>query len=131
MATTTINNRLVPFWPSGLITLEFSAGRAGPEEAGFWEFWTVFNDTGKTWARCRSGEDPGERFRKMEGNKGYEKDWAIASAATGIREANSREVEQWLDSHPNDAPFVVSGQLGAAKLKLVRNGNAFRLELVT
>jgi len=130
MKTTTINGRLVPIWPSGLITLKLSGGRNGPEEAGFWEFWTVFKDTWKTsWARCRSGEDPGERFRKMEGKKGYEKHWAIASAAAGIREANSGEVEQWLDSHPKDAPFVVSGQLGAVKLKLVRNGSKLRLAL--
>jgi hypothetical protein len=129
MKTTTIGGLQVPIWPSGLITLQFSAGRNGPEEAGFWEFWTVFNDTGKAWERCRSGEDPGERFRRMEGEKTDQEGWAIARAAAGIREANSREVEEWLDDHPEDARFVISADLSGMSLKLVRNGSKLRLAL--
>jgi hypothetical protein len=129
METTTINDRPVPIWPSGLITLQFSAGRNGPKDAGFWEFWTVFNDTGHASARCRPGEDPGERFRRMEGEQSDGKGWVIARAAAGIRWANSREVEAWLDGHSEDVRFIISADLSGAFLKLVRNGSTLRLEL--
>jgi hypothetical protein len=65
----------------------------------------------------------------MEGVEADARGWAIARAAAGIREANSREVEGWLDEHPEDARFVISADLGGSALKLIRNGSTLRLAL--
>jgi hypothetical protein len=116
-----------------LVTIRFSGGRQGQEEAGIWEFWTVFKKengvVSKYFARCRQGRDPGERFRRMEGQKEYEKEygeaWSVASAADGIRPATKAEVELWLNTHKVDAQFADSCQLGDKVLSVAKTAEGF------
>lgn len=63
---TKIAGREAPVVAGDLITLRFSAGRGGKEEAGSWEFWTVLNDRGGCTARCLPGSDPGQRFTEWK-----------------------------------------------------------------
>ena len=99
-------------------------GNGGPEEAGVWEFWTIVGpERGGDIGRCREGADPGERWRRMEGAKGYEKlyAWAI-SAAQYMRASSAAEVEVWLNKNQKDARFVesveVAGQVMAIAAKV-------------
>ena len=103
---TKIANQDVPIHSGDVITLHFSAGRLGTEEAGVYQFWTIFNDKYSYAVRQRAGDDPGERFRRMEGDPLYEQHWKIATTAKGIRPATQDEVDGWLDGHQDDAEFV-------------------------
>ena len=128
-STTKIANRDVPIEPGELITLRFSGGRAGESDAGAWEFWTVFNNREPSViARCRPGSDPGERFRRMEGEKEYERFWKVAATAKGIRPATEAEVIAWLKSHNEDAPFAESCQVGGKTMSVVKKADTFRFE---
>jgi hypothetical protein len=130
--TTKIANRDVPVEPGELITIRFSGGRVGAREAGVYEFWTVFKITNgiviKQTARCLQGSDPGERFRRMKGEKGYEDSWKVASTAKAIRPARQHEVIEWLKSHSKDSPFAKSCQIGNRTMILVRTTDGFRFE---
>lgn len=106
MNTTKIADRDVPVESGEVVTRRFSAGRHGESEAGDFEFWTIFRDRYSYAVRCRAGADPGERFRIMEGEEGYERHWEIAATAKGIRPATQDEVDNWLETHPDDAKFV-------------------------
>ena len=94
---------------SDLITVHFSAGRAGSEEAGDYEFWSAVSGNRGCSARCRQGSEPGERFRIMKGVPGYEDCWAIASNAQYIRRATEDEVIGWLNGHKTDAEGISPG----------------------
>lgn len=126
--TTKIANRDVPIEPGELITVSFSGGRAGESEAGAWEYWTAFNNRGRITARCLQGSDPGERFRRMEGEKGYEDSWKVAATAKGIRPATQAEVIKWLKSHHEDALFAEFCQVGGRTMSVVRAADDFRFE---
>lgn len=126
--TTKIANREVPIEPGELITVRFSGGRAGESEAGAWEFWTAFNNRERITARCLQGSDPGERFRRMEGEKGYEDSWKVAATAKGIRPARQAEVIKWLKSHSEDALFAESWAVGGKTMSVVRTVDGFRFE---
>ncbi len=126
--TTKIAGRDVPIEAGELVTLQFSAGRGGKVEAGACEFWTVFNDSRCSTARCRAGNDPGERFRRMEGSHGYETHWEIAATSKAVRPAKQNEVVAWLNSHPEDAKFAESCQIGSKNMRVVQIANGFRFE---
>ena len=126
--TTRIANRDVPIEPGELITVRFSGGRAGESEAGAWEFWTAFNNRGRITARCLQGSDPGERFRRMEGKKGYEDSWKAAATAKGIRPATQAAVIEWLKRHNEDALFAESCQVGGKTMSVVRTVDGVRFE---
>jgi hypothetical protein len=68
--STVIAARDVPVLDGDLVTLQFSAGRGGEDEAGLWEFWSAIDSKAALTARCRVGSDPGERFRRMEHTAG-------------------------------------------------------------
>jgi len=127
--TTRIANRDVPIVNGELITIRFSAGHQGQEEAGIWEFWTIFKKENgvvdKHFGRCRSGSDPGERFRRMEGEGEHEKAWKVASIADGVRPATKSEVELWLNSHKEDAQFADSCQVGGKALSVAKTDLGF------
>ena len=108
MEKTKIGEREVPIKPGAKTTVRFSGGNGGPEEAGEWEFWTVVGpERGGDIGRCRAGGDPGERWRRMQGAKGYEKLYAWASSvAQYMRPASAAEVEVWLNKNQKDARFV-------------------------
>ena len=83
-------------------------------------------------ARCRQGSDPGERFRRMEGQKEYEKEyeeaWRVASTADGIRPATKPEVALWLSKHPGDAQFLESYQVSGRTMKIAKSADGFIIE---
>ena len=130
--TTKINDRDVLIEPGQPIAIRFSGGRLGESEAGVYEFWTVFKiETGsviKCTARCRHGSDPGERFRRMEGETGYEDCWQVASTAKAIRPARPHEVSEWLHGHREDTAFAESCHDGDKTMRLVETADGFRLE---
>ena len=132
MKTTKIADRDVPIEPGVLFVIRFSGGRLGETEAGVYEFWTVFKvENGtvmKCTARCHQGSDPGERFRRMEGQKGYEQAWEVASAATGIRPATEKAVMKWLTEHPDDACFAESCFVAGTNFKVVKTVDEYQLQ---
>lgn len=125
---TTIAGRSLRVDPGELTTLRFSGGRLGDDEAGTFEFWTVFNQERAVTARCLKGSDPGERFRRMEGVPGYHDYWQVSASATGIRPATRTEVLSWLNGHPEDAAFVASCQIGIKPMRIVKAGDGFHFE---
>ena len=124
--TTKIAGRDVAIGEGDLITVHFSAGCAGEDESGDWEFWTIFNEKMKTTARCLQGSDPGERFRRMEGLPKYKKDWEIAATAKGVRPAASDEVIAWLNRHQGDARFADACRHGLKSMNVEKTVNGFR-----
>jgi hypothetical protein len=95
---------------------------------GPWEFWTVVGVSRSVTGRCRLGSDPGERFRRMEGQEGYEDVWEIALSATVVRPAIEEKILGWLNSHEDDAVFAESCRIGAKTLQVIRTADGFKLE---
>ena len=77
---TEIAGRNVPVESGEIITIDFSGGPQ-PGDAGPRDFWVIFNGRDAFIARWRHREDPGERFRIMENEKGCDSycDWHPAS----------------------------------------------------
>jgi hypothetical protein len=96
--------------------------------SGRWEFWTLFDDSRSVTGRCREGSDPGERFRRMEGQEDYEDAWEIAAAAKGIRPAMRKAVVGWLNSHEESACLAECCQVGFTMFRVVRTEEGFQLE---
>lgn len=122
MQSTIIGDREVPITQGPKTTLVFT-------EAGAFELWTLaMTGFGQQTGRCPAGTDPGERWRRMEGVKGYEKYFESARAfAVFLRPASGSEVRHWLEQHPKDAQSLESCEVAGKQMKLVsRNG---RLEL--
>jgi hypothetical protein len=139
MTDTEIDGRLVPIEPGPKTIIGFSGGRGGPSEAGDWEFWTAVGPMEsrkdgtpirrKTAARCRPGADPGERFRRMENNPAEAEGWEIARRADYLRPSVAGEVQCWLN-HPSkrlDAPHAGAGEIGGAKVRVVKEGGRYRV----
>jgi len=127
--TSKMANRDIPVEPGELITIRFSGGRTGKSEAGAWEFWTAFNnESPPITGRCLQGNDPGERFRRMEGVRGYEAHWKVAATAKGIRPATKHEVIHWLNVHKEDALFAESCHVGGKTMNVVRTTDGFQLK---
>ena len=120
MSNTRIGARDIPIKDGRKTLVRFSGGKGGPEEAGDWEFWTVVGpERGGDIGRCRAGGDPGERWRRMDGAKGYEKLYAWAcTAAQYVRPASAAEVEVWLNKNQKDARFVESVQVAGEEMTL-------------
>ena len=120
MQSTFIGEREVPIQAGPKTTLTFS-------EDGAFEFWTLaMSGFGQQTGRCAVGTDPGERWRRMHGMKGYEKYYESARAfAVFLRPASAPEVQQWLAQHPNEAQRLVSCELAGKRVEC-RNG---RLQL--
>jgi len=96
--------------------------------AGLWEFWTLFDGSRSVTGRCREGHDPGERFRKMEGDAEYDDAWEIAKAAIGIRPATRKAVVGWLNSHLENARFAESCTVGNVALHICGSETGYLLE---
>jgi hypothetical protein len=120
---TEIAGRNVPVESGEIITIDFSGGPQ-PGDAGPKDFWVIFNERDAYIARWRHGEDPGERFRIMENEKGYERAWEVARTATGIRPATRQEVIKWLRGHPEDAQVAGVCQIGSQTMRIVRTKEA-------
>jgi hypothetical protein len=99
-SSTTVAERDIPIEPGDATVVLFSAETPDDSMAGDWEFWTLFDGSRSVTGRCRAGQDPGERFRRMEGDTEYDDAWEIAKAAIGIRSATRKAVVGWLNSHP-------------------------------
>ncbi|HKX81061.1 MAG TPA: hypothetical protein VJL54_02280 [Nitrososphaera sp.] len=128
MRTTKIADRNIPIEPGELIIVRFSGGAGGTNEAGAYEFWTVINNENSCTARCLQGNDPGERFRRMEGKRGYEICWKIASTAKAIRPGTQKAVTGWLNKHPDDACFAESCLVGGASFKVVKTVDGYQFK---
>jgi hypothetical protein len=115
--------------PGEIVTIDFSGGPQ-PGDAGPTDFWVIFNERDAYIARWRHGEDPGDRFRIMENEKGYERAWEVARTATGIRPATRQEVIKWLRGHPENARFTGVCQIGSQSMRIVRTNNDIRFEEV-
>jgi hypothetical protein len=128
MEKTTIAGREVPIKQGPKIVVSFSGGKVGAEEAGPWEFWVLVGKDGRgTIGRCHPGSDPGERWRRMEGARGYERHWEKAQSAEYLRPASVADVEVWLNepSHQRDARFAESVEIDGKAMTIVRS---YRLE---
>ena len=129
MKTTKIADRDVLIESGQPIVIQFSGARLGKSDAEIYEFWTAYNNTDKPiTGRSPQGNDPGERFRRMEGARGYEKYWRVAASALAIRPATQKEVLDWLRTHGDDALFAESCKIGDKTLKVVRTIEGFRFE---
>jgi hypothetical protein len=64
----------------------------------------------------------------MEGEKGYEEAWSVASTTDGIRPATQAEVGLWLKGHPKDARFAQSCQVGGKTIKLPKTADGFIIQ---
>jgi hypothetical protein len=124
---TTIAGRDVPIEEGEVITLDFTGGPNAGDE-GPKDFWFISNGKYGYPLRWHHGQDPGERFRMMEGARGYEREWDIARTAIGIRPANKQEVIDWLKKHPKDVPFVQSGRIDGKMFRVVPENSGYRLE---
>ena len=125
---TKIAGRDIPIESGAPSVVHFSNGKSDELEGGPWEFWSVFDDSRTVTGRCRPGIDPGERFRRMEGQEGYEDAWEIALAAKGVRPATENSITGWLNSHPEDAQFAESCQIGLRSFRVVRTADGFGLQ---
>jgi hypothetical protein len=128
MEKTTIAGREVPIKQGPKIVVSFSGGKVGAEEAGPWEFWVLVGKDGRgTIGRCHPGSDPGERWRRMESARGYERHWEKAQSAEYLRPASVADVEVWLNepSHQRDARFAESVEIDGKAMTIVRS---YRLE---
>jgi hypothetical protein len=96
--------------------------------AGPWEFWTVIGESRSVTGRCRPGSDPGERFRRMQGQEGYDDAWEIAAAARLVRPATEEKILGWLNSHPGDARFAETCRIGSRSQRVVKTEDGFKLE---
>jgi hypothetical protein len=130
MRTTEIAGREVPIQPGPPVTITFSGGAAGPSDAGVYEFWTLVIPQGATivfdTARQRTGDDPGERWRRMEHAPGYEESYKRAKKAQHMKPAAIKLVEDWLNKHPADAECIVSCSQDGKPMKV--SGPPYRLE---
>ena len=109
--------------PRAVVT--FTAGRAGPHEAGYWEFWVAVGGMNRVTARCRVGADPGERFRRSAPSD--EAGLAFVTPTDYLQPAGRAEVERWLDEHADDAQHASVAQVGGKALRVVHDGGRFRL----
>jgi hypothetical protein len=96
--------------------------------SGVWEFWTLFDESRSVTGRCREGSDPGERFRRMEGEEDYEDAWNIALGAVEIRPATRKAVTGWLNSHLDDARFAEGCRIASTTLRVLQTPEGVQLE---
>jgi len=128
MSITKIAGRDIPIESGAPSVVKFSYVQSGEIEASTWEFWTLFDGSRTVTGRCRQGVDPGERFQRMEGQEEYEDAWEIALAAKGLRPATEKSITGWLNSHPEDAQFAESCQIGLRSFRVVRTADGFGLQ---
>ena len=117
-----IGNKMVPVMDGKTIAV-FTAGRAGPSEAGSYYFWTACcvhkRDMATITARALVKLDAGERFRRMgyerksellnaATRREYEKMWQQLRSIAFVRPAYQIEVAAWMSSHQPDACYLRS-----------------------
>jgi hypothetical protein len=81
--------------------------------------------------RWPAGGDPGERFRKMEGEPGYEASWVAAQTAVLVRPTSREELQGWLNDHAGDALCAGVGEIEGTKMRVVQENGRFRIERET
>ena len=123
-----VAERDVPIETGASTIVFFSAESPDDSMAGVWEFWTLFDGSRSVTGRCREGQDPGERFRRMEGDAEYGDAWEIAKAAIGIRPATRKAVVGWLNSHPENARLAELCRAGGTSHRISRSEDAYLLE---
>lgn len=127
MRSTKINGRDIPILPGEAIGVSFAPGSPYPGDEGNWSYWTLFKDYRGITGRWK-GDDPGERFRRMEGDPVHADAWSFACVATTLRPATRKEVESWLDTHLIEAAYAGTFQQGSMSGKVVQTPDGYRLE---
>lgn len=129
-AFTSIAGHEVPLWIGDVPTIHFSGGPGGPYDIGDFQFWLALTDEGNgVVARCHAGDDPGDRFRRMEHDPNDASAWLVASNATSLRPAPPVAVSAWLDAHPDEAKFAAhTCRIGPKVLAIKKHPSGFRLE---
>ena len=117
----------MPIEQSDRTLVWFSRENAGDTMSGVWEFWTLFDGSRTVTGRCREDVDPGERFRRMEGDEEYEDAWKIATAAIGIRPASRKAVTGWLNSHPESARLAEACKVDSTVLRVLQTSEGVQL----
>ncbi len=106
--------------------VHFSDGCNPADPPGNYEFWTMKNESAAlVVGRRPEGRDPGERFRMMQHQPGYEAAWANAQTATLLRPTSRRELLEWLNNvaHAADAPCAGLAEVGGTKWRVVKGAN--------
>jgi hypothetical protein len=129
MTTTKIDGRPVPIEPGSKTIISFSAGRRGPDEAGKWEFWTLMGPAGAAVIRCQEGADPGESFCRMTGQGEHASPWRKSRFTDHLHPATIDELESWMNTHPECVPHAKTGELGGAKVRVVKEGRRYQVVL--
>ena len=128
MNTTKIAGRDIPIKPGEHSTLVFAGDRTGEyREPKSFEFWTLVGQGWRDTARQNAGNDPGERWRRMVGEPGYEKSVELSKFARHLRPATAEEVESWLNTHLDDARHLRSCVIGSRTMTF--SGPPYRLEV--
>ena len=127
MSSTKINGKEIPILSGDVITISFAPGSPYPGDEGTWSYWTAVNPIQPVTARWR-GDDPGERFRRMEGDPVHAVPWALACMSTSLRPATQMEVEAWLNGHPKESPFAGNFRIGSITGQVVRTAAGYQLK---
>jgi hypothetical protein len=121
---TSIDGRTVSIEPGPKTIISFSGGRGGRLE-----FWTLMGPSGAAVTSCHEGADPGERFCRMKRQRECQSRWKRSRFADQLHPATIDELESWMNSHPEHVPHARSGELGGAKVRVVKDGGRYRVVL--
>jgi hypothetical protein len=132
MDTTTIAGRVVPVRAGPRTVVTFLGNCDPADPAGDYDFWIISDGKSAFTGRRLAGNDPGDRFRMMEGKLGYERAWAVASAAVTIAPASAEHVISWLNSHPNEAACATKCRVYSADMQVVKvSNNKYELQTLS
>ena len=126
MPTTRIDGQPIPIEPGPKTIISFSGGES-PGRTGRWEFWTLMGPSGAAVTSCHEGADPGERFSRMGGQRELQYLARKSRFAFQLHPATVDELESWMNSHPEHVPHARSGELGGAKVRVVKDGRRYRV----
>jgi hypothetical protein len=130
MATTRIGDRDIEVKPGPRSAIYFSRGWGADDPRGtIAEFWTAAtaDDNAICTGRSPVGVDPGDRFRWTEHRPSERAYWVtVCNDAAYIRPAKREEVEDWLTERI-DAPFAGDGIIGGKPVKVVKEGERYKL----
>ena len=129
MTKTRINGQPVPIEPGSKTIISFSGGSSSPGEACRWEFWTLMGPAGAAVIRCHEGADPGESFCPRNGQGEHFRLRKKSRFADQLHPATIDELESWMNTHPDCVPHARTGELGGAKVRVVKEGGRYQVVL--
>jgi hypothetical protein len=63
----------------------------------------------------------------MEGQRGYGSLWKKSRFADQLHPATIDDLESWMNTHPEYLPYAKCGELGGAKVRVVKEGGRCRV----